>query len=303
MSRPPRPLNNRIFVSGVAVLASLALLAPSAPALAQANPGYFIPPQAAPHAAAPAHAAPARAPRAARQVPVSASPLPPEQEQGGDEQAQQQPQQPMPPLPQPPVPNLPALPKGAPPPAVVIGVLGVPEVMRQCNAAQITQRIIGARKAKLQADVERDQAAWRELEQSLQADAPKLTPDQGHQRERALRDRVNNDRRQLQERNRVISEAGQVALNQIESTLLAVIKQVAEARGMNVVLHRSQVALNQPQFDITDEVVGQLNKLLPTVQIPDEGVDPAKLPKTWADASVTAASVAASASASAAPSH
>ena len=299
MSRP----HHRVTLAGAAALASLLVLAPSVtPAFAQANPGYFIPPQAASPRAPAARSAPAQhLPRAARQVPVAAAPLPPEPDAGVDEQAQQQ--QPMPPLPQPPVPNLPALPKGAAPPPVVIGVLGVPEVMRQCNAAQITQRIIGARKAKLQADVERDQAAWRELEQSLQADAPKLTPDQGHQRERALRDRVNNDRRQLQERNRVISEAGQVALNQIESTLLAVIKQVAEARGMNVVLHRSQVALNQPQFDITDEVVGQLNKLLPTVQIPDEGVDPAKLPKTWADASVTAASVAASASASAAPSH
>ncbi len=300
MSRP----HHRAHLAGATALACLLALAPSVTAFAQTNPGYFIPPQAATPRAPAARSAPAQhAPRAARQVPVAAAPLPPEPDAGVDEQAQQQQQPPMPPLPQPPVPNLPALPKGTAPPPVVIGVLGVPEVMRQCNAAQIIQRIIGARKAKLQADVERDQAAWRELEQGLQADAPKLTPDQGHQRERALRDRVNNDRRQLQERNRVISEAGQVALNQIESTLLAVIKQVAEARGMNVVLHRSQVALNQPQFDITDEVVAQLNKLLPTVQIPDEGVDPAKLPKNWADASVTAASVAASASASAAPSH
>ena len=153
--------------------------------------------------------------------------------------------------------------------------------MRQSNAAQIIQRIIGARKEKLRADVDRAQATWRELERQLQADAPKLTPDQGRARERTLRERVNADRRALQDRNRIISEAGQVALNQIEAVLVAVIRQVAESRGMNVVLHRSQVALNQPEFDITDQVVGELNKLMPTVQIPDEKVDPATLPKDW----------------------
>lgn len=277
----------RTRLLSAAALASLLILPQGAlaPAHAQSNPGYFIPPQpAAPRAAAP------RAPRTARPVPVAAQPLPPPQPDPGDEQGQQQ--QPMPPLPQPPVPVLPALPKANPPPTVVIGVLGVPDVMRQSNAAQIIQRIIGARKEKLRVDAEREQSTWRALEQSLQADAPKLTPDQGRVREHSLRERVNNDRRQLQERNRIISEAGQTALNQIESTLVAVIRQVAESRGMNVVLHRSQVALNMPEFDITDQVVAQLNKLMPTVQIPAEDIDPAKLPKDWANPPATAASTA-----------
>ena len=268
----------RTCLLGAATLAAILISPLGLPAKAQGNPGYFIPPQPSAQHAAPA----ARAPRTARPVAVAAAPLPaPLPDAAPDDQGQQQ--QAMPPLPQPPVPTLPALPKANPPPAVVIGVLGVPDVMRQSNAAQIIQRVIGARKEKLRADVDRDQAAWRELERSLQADAPKLTPDQGRAREQALRNRVNNDRRQLQDRNKIIAEAGQVALNQIESTLLAVIKQVAESRGMNVVLHRSQVALNMPEFDITDQVVAQLNRLLPTVQIPAENIDPATLPKDWAN--------------------
>ena len=262
----------------LAAAAIAALLTPPAaipPAQAQSSPGYFIPPTPA----APRAAAPARTPRTARPVPVAAAPLAPEPEQVPDEQAQQQ--QPLPPLPTPPVPTLPALLKVAPPPTVIVGVLGVPDVMRQSNAAQIIQRVIGARKEKLRVDVEHAQATWRSMEQSLQADAPKLSPEQGRARERALRERVNADRRALQDRNRIIAEAGQVALNQIESTLVAVIRQVAESHTMNVVLHRSQVALNIPEFDITDQVVAQLNKLMPTVQIPEDGIDPAKLPKDW----------------------
>ncbi len=170
---------------------------------------------------------------------------------------------------------------GTVPPTAAIGVLGVPDVMRASSAAQVTEKVIGARKEKLRQDVEHAQLIWREMEQQLQAEAPKLTPEQGRAKERALRDKVNSDRRALQDRNRIIQEAGQVALGQIERTLIAIIRQVADSRGMNLVLHRSQVALNVQEFDITDAVVLQLNRTLPTVQIPPENVDPATLPRDW----------------------
>ena len=223
-------------------------------------------------------------------VPVQSAPLPEPDAQTDD---QQQAQGPAPNLPKPPVPTLGPLPKAAPPPPLVLAVLGVPDVMQQSNAAQIIQRVIGARREKLRADVEKAQANWRELEQTLQNDAPKLTPDQGRARERALRERVANDRRVLQERNKVIQEAGQVALGQIERTLSIIVQRVAEAHGINMVLHHSNVVLNVPQFDITPEVVAQLNKLLPTVQIPPDGVDPATLPANWGTTATTATTAAA----------
>jgi Skp family chaperone for outer membrane proteins len=170
---------------------------------------------------------------------------------------------------------------GVAPPVAIVGVLGVPDVMRMSNAAQIVQRVIGARKEALQSEVQRTQATWQEMEQALQADAGRLSRDQVLARERNLRARVNADRRTLQDKNRIIQEAGQVALGQIERTLIGIIRQVAESRGMNLVLHRSQVALNVQEFDITDAVVAQLNRALPTVQIPADGQDPAKLPKDW----------------------
>lgn len=173
------------------------------------------------------------------------------------------------------------LPGGITPPAPVMGVLGVPDVMRASSAAQAVDKVIGARKEKLQADVQRAKAGWDEMKRSIEAEIPRMTRDQALAKERALQDRVRSESRALQERNTVIQEAAQVALGQIERTLIGIIRQVAEARGMNMVLHRSQVALNVQEFDITDAVVSQLNKALPTVQIPADNVDPATLPKDW----------------------
>jgi Skp family chaperone for outer membrane proteins len=176
--------------------------------------------------------------------------------------------------PMPPVPQLPALPKAAPPPAAVVGVLGVPDVMRVSTAAQEVDKVIGERRQKLNEDAQKEQAAWRELNQTLATQRASLSPDQIRARERELQERITNAQRQFRDRNKIIQEAAQVAMGQIERVLIAVIRQVAESHGMNLVLHRTQVALNINEFDITDQVGEQFNKLMPTVTITPDGQVP-----------------------------
>lgn len=178
----------------------------------------------------------------------------------------------------PPEPALPPLAKGATPPAAVIGVMGVPEVMRASSAAQQIERTIGERRQKLNEDAQKEQGAWRDMQQSLINDRARLSPDQIRARERELQERITGSQRQFRERGRIIQLAAQYALAQIERSLVSVIRQVAESRGMNLVLHRQQVALNVNEFDITDAVAAQMNKVLPSVVIPPDGVIPPTLP-------------------------
>ena len=184
---------------------------------------------------------------------------------GGDLSAQ---------MPNIPVPDLPPLPKGAPPPAPLIGVLGVPDIMRAATAAQQVEKVIGERREKLTEDAQKEQAAWRELQQQLGAQRASMSPDQVRQKERELQERITNAQNSFRDRNRIIQETAQYCLGQIERTLIGVIRQVAESRGMNLVLHRAQVALNINEFDITEQVTAQMNKVMPSVTIPPEGVSP-----------------------------
>jgi Skp family chaperone for outer membrane proteins len=177
-------------------------------------------------------------------------------------------------IPQQPVPNLPPLPKGVTPPAAVIGVLGVPEIMRGSTAAQQVERVIAERREKLNGDAQKEQAAWRDMQQTLSQQRASMSADQVRTSERTLQERITNAQKSFRDRNRIIQETEQYSLSEIERQLIAVIRQVAESRGMNLVLHRSQVALNVNEFDITDQVTAQLNKLLPGITIPADGVAP-----------------------------
>ncbi len=249
-----------------------ALLAALVGVLPMASPAqsqdYFVPNQPRP-AAPPSRPQPAPPQRAPAQMAPQVAP-------GGDEQQQQQP---LPPLqaPLPPPPDIPALPRGASPPAAVIGVLGVPEIMRASTAAQQVEKTIGGRREKLNEDAQKEQAAWRDMQQALANDRGKLSPEQLRAKEHELQERITKAQREFRERGTIVQQAAQYGLAQIERTLVGVIQKVAESRGMNLVLHRQQVALNVNEFDISEQVVEQLNKVLPSVIIPPDGVSPAAM--------------------------
>ncbi len=228
--------------------------------------GYFVPGQGqAPAGQAPRPAAP---PAAARPVPranLPAATAP--QVAGAEGEAPIQ-------VPMPPIPTLPVLPRGASPPAALVGVFGLPEAMRASLAAQQVDKVIGERRQKLGVDAAAEEQAIVEMQKALANDRAKLSPEQARAREKEVQDRFTASQRLFRNRDRIIQEAAQVAINAIQANLIAVVRQVSESHGINFVMHRQSVALNSPEFDITEQVVTELNKLMPTVEIAPDGVSP-----------------------------
>jgi Skp family chaperone for outer membrane proteins len=242
----------------------MAALAAS-PALAQnlsqgsGGPGYFIP-----HPAAPAHAL--AAPR--QRVPLPQGPM--TGQPGMTQVAQPK---------MPPIPNLPALPKEKGPPAAVMGVLAVSQVMQNSTAAQAVEKIIQGRREDLATQARAREEKWQQEQKAINAEKKKLSKAALANRERALQQDIENAQVTFHNKNIAIEVSARTALAKIEATLIAVIRQVAQAHGMNLVLHRSQVALNVNAFDISKEVADQLNKILPSVPVP-----PSVVPKNVAAA-------------------
>ena len=180
-----------------------------------------------------------------------------------------------------PIPNLPPLIHENPPPAPVIGVIGVPDVLQASTAARGVDKEIQRRRSALTAEAEKEQELWRRTQAALADPRAHFSPDELRARELQLQSRIATDQLAFRNQEARIQAAAQVALGQIERTLIAVIRQVATSRGMNLVLHRAQVALNMNDFDISDEVTKQLNQVLPSVGVPPDA----------AFANVTAASL------------
>jgi Skp family chaperone for outer membrane proteins len=169
---------------------------------------------------------------------------------------------------------VPDQPKASPPPAAIIGILSIPDVLRVSTAYQEADKELGQRRQKLNEDAQKEQTALRDLGQALANERAKLSPEQIRTKERELQDRITESRRKFGERNRIIQEAGQYVMAQIDRTLEQVAQKVAIGRGVNLVLNRAQILGTTADFDLTPQVAEVMNKVLPKVVIPPDGVSP-----------------------------
>jgi Skp family chaperone for outer membrane proteins len=258
----------KTMVRTVILASVLTMAAGGAFAQTSGGPGFFIPhPKAAPQAVQ-------------RSLPREQLPQEAEQ-QAGQEQgppgqlpqgtiAAEQPKMP-------PIPNLPALPKSKAPPASVMGVLAVTQVMQESTAAQGVEKIIQARRQVLAKQAQAEGLKVQNEQKVINSEKAKLAKATLISRENALQQEYEAAQITFHNKNIAIQISARTALAKIESTLIAVIRQVSQSHGMNLVLHRSQVALNVNEFDISQEVAAQLNKILPAVAVPPSVVPKAAL--------------------------
>jgi Skp family chaperone for outer membrane proteins len=192
----------------------------------------------------------------------------PGQGQGqGQRPPQAQQQQQRPPQQQQRPPQQPARP-GQPPPTAVIGVVDIQEVQRVSTAFSQVRDEIERRRTRLNEDLQREQNTWRDAQQQLANLRAQLTPDQIRARERELQERITDSQRIFRNRSQAIEQAAQQALMQIEESLANVVRTVAQSRSINMVLPRPLIIMNDPAFDITEEVASQFNRTMRTVNIP-----------------------------------
>ncbi len=253
------------YIKGAGAVVALALIFNPIAGFAQQTPNgdWFVPGQARTAAPAPVSRP---APRPSPSGAPGLLPLP-----GGDgagEQAGVAPPQ----FQLPPAPEIPPVPKGQATPAAIVGILSVPDVLRVSTAYQAAYKELNARGQKLNEDAQKEQGALREMGQAFAAERGKLSPEQIRSKEKEIQDRATEAQRKFGERNRIIQEAGQYVMLQINRTMEQVAQQVALSRGVNLVLNRAQILGTTADFDLTPAVAEVLNKALPSVVVPPDGV-------------------------------
>ncbi len=284
------------YIKSAGAVIALALTFQSVPAFAQqAQSGeWFVPGQNRP--AAPPAARPG--PRSVPAPSAGSGALPLLGDAGGDQtnglpalQVQL-----------PPAPELPPIPKGQATPAAIVGILSVPDVLRISTAYQNAYKELNARGQKLNEDAQKEQGALRDLGQAFAAERGKLSPEQIRTKEKEIQERATAAQRRFAERNRIIQESGQFIMMQINRTMEQVAQQVALSRGINLVLNRTQILGTTADFDLTPAVADVLNKALPSVIVPPDGVSPlAMAPPAKAAAPAPAAAAASPVTAAGAP--
>ncbi|MFW7268331.1 OmpH family outer membrane protein [Gluconacetobacter sp. Hr-1-5] len=179
-------------------------------------------------------------------------------------------------LPAPPVPDFAALPPGAKPPAPIVGVFDTDAIMRQSVAIQEVEKEMAARRDALIRDVRAEEQQLQTLRQQMM-NAPRA---EAEAQQRTLQQRAAADQRKFGNRNRILEEDIQIAVNQVQREIGQVVNTVAKARGLTLVVQSGLTVLHGPQVDISNQVASRLNAILPHVYLPAANEDPEVIAKS-----------------------
>lgn len=151
--------------------------------------------------------------------------------------------------------------------ATLIAVVDVQGTLRNSDAAREIQSRINERRQAYQRQVTEEEKALRTSEQDLQQQRATLAPEDYQQRLRAFRNRVTGVQKSVQERRRALDQAFTMAMNQVRDELVAVIAEIANERGAQVVLFKEHIVIAEKSLDISDEALRRLNERLPSVPV------------------------------------
>lgn len=128
-------------------------------------------------------------------------------------------------------------------------------------------------KATVTAELQPEGTAIETEYKSFQAQAPSLTPDARNQRGQALQNRVQAYERKTQVRQQELALTQRKALARVYNEMTPLLRTVYQQRNCAVLLDGGAVLGANPQMDLTDAVVAQLNTKLTTFQFERERLE------------------------------
>lgn len=151
--------------------------------------------------------------------------------------------------------------------ALPIAVVDVQGIMRAAKAARAIHEQIESRRSTYQEEVAAEEKRLRLAEQDLAQQRAVLAPDAYQQKVREFQAKVAEVQRQVQMRKRELDEGFAAAMNEVRKSLVAVVAEIAEQRGIKLVLFKSQIVIAEKSLDVSDETLQRLNERLPTVKV------------------------------------
>ena len=149
----------------------------------------------------------------------------------------------------------------------VIAVADVQRLLRESTAGASLEGQLTEMRTSLAALVAEREQALRQQEQELQEQSSILAPETFAERRRAFEEDVIEFQRDVRERQRTVDEAYGEGLNQIRLAIIEILQQMVEERGYDLILPQAQILVGSRELDITDDVLTELDRRVPTITI------------------------------------
>ncbi len=159
--------------------------------------------------------------------------------------------------------------RAEPLPPAVVAVVNYQRLLREAKAARQIREEIEARRRRYQEEIKKKEQELLEKEREITRQRSLLSPEAFAKKRREFEQEAAAVQRQVQERRRQLDAASASAYAEVRNAIIAVVGELAEERGFNLVLPSTAVLLFSPRLDLTEEVLAGIDARLPSVEVPE----------------------------------
>ncbi len=147
----------------------------------------------------------------------------------------------------------------------VLAIIDVQKVLRESTAVKALSRSIEEQKVQHQDALREQERTLREADQELARQRSILSAEAYAKKRGELEQRVGTLQREARNRKRGLDKIFTRAMAKVQAELGKVAKEIAEERGLDLILSKATVVLVKPKFELTQEAVRRLNARLPAL--------------------------------------
>lgn len=149
----------------------------------------------------------------------------------------------------------------------VAAVVDFERLIRDSAAGQALRAQVEEKRSGFKAEVATQEETLRAEDQELLQQQTVLDANQFAEKRQKFQVKVAEVQRLVQSRKQTLDRAMDSGIDEIKKVTVAIVGEMAKAKGINLVLPLTQVLLVDADYDLTGPVMEELNRRLPTVTV------------------------------------
>jgi Skp family chaperone for outer membrane proteins len=153
----------------------------------------------------------------------------------------------------------------------VIAILDVERILRDSKAAATLRAEIDNQRQTHQTSLREQENALRTADQELARQRAVLSAEAFAAKRKELQEQANNLQQEFVTRQKEMEELFGRGIRQVRQALAEVAKEIADERGINLILLKATIVLASRELDITEDALQRLDQRLPSVNFATSG--------------------------------
>ncbi len=148
-----------------------------------------------------------------------------------------------------------------------IAIVNIQKIMRESKAANAVRSQVKSKQKSFQAELDKKEKELQDKDKELAKQRSILSQEAFEQQYKAFRKTAAEAQQEIRQKRAQLDKGFTKALADIQKKVIEIVSAVAKEKGADMAISSSQILYGNPSLEITDEVLGRLDKQMPNLSV------------------------------------